>query len=259
MSTQVLFIQSGQTASDAARLFREHKNIPAFAVLNDHQKLVGFISRTNLIEFLAEGYSPHIELGTVIDSDYEAVQADDYLTDVFNREFEYIPVFGDGALVGILYYQDVYHALAARLYGEKMEIESSIDAVYNPVISVDNDLQIKIFNRSAAKLLNLEAGQVRMSNAREALGGTGILESLISGPQLPLPSNKLIISNRSFLPYRTNIVRDGVIIGSILVLREISEFEELVRESKYTKKLNRELDAVIESSFDGLYVTDGQA
>lgn len=259
MNTKVLFIQSRQTASDAARLFREHKNISVAAVLNDHQKLVGFISQNNLIEFLAEGYSPHIELGTVTDSNYEAIQADDYITNIFAGEFEYIPVFKSGALVGILYYQDVYQTLAKKLYDEKLEIESSIDAVYNPVISVDNDLRVKIFNRSAAKLMKLEADQVRMAYAREALAGSGIIESLISGNQSPLPSNKLIISNRSFLPYRTNVVRDGVVIGSILVLREISEFEELVRESEYTKQLNRELDAVIESSFDGLYVTDGQA
>lgn len=259
MNTKVLFIQSRQTASDAARLFREHKNVSVAAVLNDHQKLVGFISKTNLLEFVAEGYSPHIELGSVTHSDYEKIQADDYIPNIFAREFEYIPVFKNGGLVGILYYEDIYHALAEKLYDEKLEIESSIDAVYNPVISIDNDFRIKIFNRSAAKLMKLEPDQVKRAYAREALAGTGIMESFISGSQSPLPSNKLIISNRSFLPYRTNVVRDGVIIGAILVLREISEFEELVRESEYTKKLNRELDAVIESSFDGLYVTDGQA
>ncbi len=173
--------------------------------------------------------------------------------------FEYIPVIDGDQLVGILYYEEVYHAIAERLYDKQLDMEASIDAVYNPVISIDNSYQIEIFNKAAAKLMNMPAQQVRGANAQETLTGSGVWESLVSGSHNPLPANKLIIGGRSFLPYRTDVSRDDRSIGAILVLREISEFEELVKESEYTKKLNRELDAIIESSFDGLYVTDGQA
>ena len=43
------------------------------------------------------------------------------------------------------------------------------------------------------------------------------------------------------------------------VLQDISELEAISSELKLTKLMSEELNAIIESSFDGIYVTDGQA
>ncbi|KUG05220.1 transcriptional regulator [hydrocarbon metagenome] len=259
MNSKVLFLQSRQTIAEAAHLFSDNENMSALPVLDGNQKLVGFLSKKALIAAIARGVLPSNEISPIIAREVRSISLDEYLPDLLNDEFEYIPVFRNSELVGMLYYEEVYHAIAERLYEKKLDMEASIDAVYNPVISIDNEYQIGIFNKAAAKLMSISAEEVRGSNAGDMLAGTGVLESFVSGSHAPLPSNKLVIAGRSFLPYRTNIIRDSKTIGAILVLREISEFEELVKESEYTKKLNRELDAVIESSFDGLYVTDGQA
>ncbi len=259
MNSKVLFLQSRQTIAEAARLFSDNENISALPVLDGNQKLIGFLSKTELIGAIARGVLPSNEISPIIAREVRSISFDEFLPDLLNDEFEYIPVFKNSELVGMLYYEEVYHAIAERLYEKKLDMEASIDAVYNPVISIDNEYQIGIFNKAAAKLMSISAEEVRGSNAGDILAGTGVLESFVSGSHAPLPSNKLVIAGRSFLPYRTNIIRNSRTIGAILVLREISEFEELVKESEYTKKLNRELDAVIESSFDGLYVTDGQA
>ncbi len=259
MNSKVLFLQSRQTIAEAARLFSDNENISALPVLDENQKLIGFISKTELIGAIARGVLPSNEISPIITREVRSISFDEFLPDLLNDKFEYIPVFRSSELVGMLYYEEVYHAIAERLYEKKLDMESSIDAVYNPVISIDNNYKIVIFNKAAAKLMGISAKEVRGLNAWDILAGTGILEAFVSGSHAPLPSNKLVIAGRSFLPYRTNIVKNSKTIGAILVLREISEFEELVKESEYTKKLNRELDAVIESSFDGLYVTDGQA
>ncbi len=259
MNTKVFFLQSRQTIAEAAHLFIENEHISAVPVLDENQKVLGFISQKQLLGALARGVLPSAELSPLLSRGVRTISFDDDLPDILVEKFEYLPVFRDGELLGMLYYEEVYHSIAERLYDKKLDMEASIDAVFNPVISIDNENRIGIFNESAAKLMSIPAEEVRGSNATDILAGTGILESFSSGSNAPLPPNKLIIAGRSFLPYRTNIIRDSKIIGAILVLREISEFEELVKESEYTKKLNRELDAIIESSFDGLYVTDGQA
>lgn len=259
MNSKLLFLQSRQTIAEAAQIFVENDNISAVPVLDENQKLVGYVGKKQLLEAMARGIVPSNELSPILTKNVRSISCDEFLPDILTDRFEYIPVLRNGELVGMLYYEEVYHGIAERLYDKKLDIEAGIDAVYNPVISIDNNYHIGIFNKSAAKLMGISAEEVRGSNAMDILAGTGVLESFISGSHAPLPSNKLIIAGRSFLPYRTNIVKDGITIGAILILREISEFEELVKESEYTKKLNRELDAVIESSFDGLYVTDGQA
>ncbi|MBU0971223.1 MAG: sigma 54-interacting transcriptional regulator, partial [Proteobacteria bacterium] len=49
------------------------------------------------------------------------------------------------------------------------------------------------------------------------------------------------------------------ILGAVAVLQDISELELISTELEYTRKLTSELTAIIESSFDGIYVTDGNA
>jgi PAS domain S-box-containing protein/TyrR family helix-turn-helix protein len=66
-----------------------------------------------------------------------------------------------------------------------------------------------------------------------------------------------MLNNHYFISNRSPIIKDGEIIGAVGVLQDISELEELSRELKYVKELNEELDAIIESSYDGLYITDG--
>ena len=55
------------------------------------------------------------------------------------------------------------------------------------------------------------------------------------------------------------MVIDGRVSGAVAVLQDISELEAISSELENTKLISEELNAIIESSFDGIYVTDGRA
>lgn len=258
MNPRILPLKAKQTLGEVYRLFVDFE-LDASPVINDAGEPIGLITKNHLMEALAEPDSRQVKVDMVMQKHQEAICFEDEVPDIRKQKFICRPVLRDGQLVGMLYYNDVLKALALGVEKEKEEIEATIDAVYNPVIEIDTDYKINIFNRQASKLLGIETEKARGANAHEILGGSEVLEALIHGSHNPLPSNKMVIGSRSFLPYRNNVMKKENIIGSVLVLREISEFEALVKESEYTKKLNRELDAIFESSFDGLYVTDGEA
>ena len=69
---------------------------------------------------------------------------------------------------------------------------------------------------------------------------------------------KIKIGDNSFITNRAPIIKNGEISGAVAVLYDISELEKVTRELEYVKSLNKELDAIIDSSFDGLYITDGK-
>ncbi|HBK54013.1 sigma 54-interacting transcriptional regulator [Syntrophomonas wolfei] len=257
MNPRLLPLRTRQTIGEVSRLFIDF-SLDASPVLNEEQELVGLITKNRLLQVLSQE-SPAIEVQDIMLTDPITIAYDDDVPDIRKQKFTCRPVMRNGQLVGMLYFSDILVALTLEIQKGKKEIEAAIDAVYNPVIEIDNDFRIKIFNRQASRLLGIDMEEARGANAHDLLGGTEVLDSLIHGNHKPLPVNKLVIGDRSFLPYRNDVVQDGNVIGSVLVLREISEFEELVRQSQYTQKLNRELDAIFESSFDGLYVTDGQA
>lgn len=257
MNPRILPLKTRQTLGEVYRLFVDFQ-LDASPVIDDNGEPIGLITKNCLLEVIAEQESRETEIGQIMQKHQGVIYYDDEVPDIRKQRFICRPVLRDGQLVGMLYYNDVLKALALQIKREKEEIEAAIDAVYNPVIEIDSDYKIKIFNRQASKLLGIDTEKARGANAHEILAGSEVLDALIYGSHNPLPSNKMVIGTRSFLPYRNNVMKKDEIIGSVLVLREISEFEALVKESEYTKKLNRELDAVIESSFDGLYVTDGE-
>ena len=67
-----------------------------------------------------------------------------------------------------------------------------------------------------------------------------------------------MLKDSLFISNRTPMFEDGEIIGAVAVLQDISELENISRELEIVKELNRELDAIIESSHDGLYLTNGE-
>ena len=57
---------------------------------------------------------------------------------------------------------------------------------------------------------------------------------------------------------RTPVIVNGKTIGAAAVVQDISELEQISQELQSTRELKEELDAIINSSFDGIYVTDGE-
>ena len=49
------------------------------------------------------------------------------------------------------------------------------------------------------------------------------------------------------------------LIGAICLLEESTEFEKVARQMRFFQHLTRELEAIIDSSSDGLFVCDAQA
>jgi CBS domain-containing protein len=192
MNSSLLFLQCGQSIGEAARLFVENENIAALPVVDDEHQLLGFLSKKQLLVALAGGISSQDGIGSLLNREFKSLSSHDYLPLIIEEKFEYIPVINGGELVGMLYYEEVYHAIAERLYAQQLDMEASIDAVYNPVISIDNEYRIEIFNKAAAKLMGMSAQEVRGSDARKIFHGTGLLDSLLSGSPAPLRDVKVM-------------------------------------------------------------------
>jgi len=75
-------------------------------------------------------------------------------------------------------------------------------------------------------------------------------------PQLNVPAT---YRDTSLVSHRLPIVHDGEIIGAMSVFKHIEAYEELANSVFKLKEYTHEIEAIIESSYDGIYVTDGQA
>jgi PAS domain S-box-containing protein len=85
----------------------------------------------------------------------------------------------------------------------------------------------------------------------------GFKEIIATGkPQIGV---KIQTSGGEVIADRNPLVDDGKVVGVVSVFKEISLYEETAKELHTYKELAKQLDAVINSSYDGLYITNGNA
>ncbi|MDD3894654.1 MAG: sigma 54-interacting transcriptional regulator [Syntrophomonadaceae bacterium] len=251
-----VFLYVGQTVSEAARLLIE-RDIIAAPVLDDRNQCVGSVSKDTLLASLLQGLPADTDISQIMRSEFNILNYDDEIIIEYDKLPEVILVEREGTPAGVIDYPYLMKLDVMRVDIERAKFKASVDAVFTPVMAVDNEGRIKIFNKWMSRLLDIDQKNALEVLAGEVIANKEILDLLKEDPIYT--DMKITIKGNTFIPYSKDILVSNERVGRVLLLRDISEIEQLVKESEYTKRLNQQLEAIIESSFDGLYVTDGQA
>ncbi|MFH1974513.1 MAG: sigma 54-interacting transcriptional regulator [Pseudomonadota bacterium] len=133
------------------------------------------------------------------------------------------------------------------------------DMAYNGIVIVDRKGIIQIYNEAARRVLGIREKDLvgRPIQTVNPLPWKDMKEIINTGtPQI---AKKISINESTIIANRTPIYFDGKIVGVISIFQDISEYEKVSSELESFKRLNEELDAIIESSYDGLYITDAES
>ena len=77
-------------------------------------------------------------------------------------------------------------------------------------------------------------------------------------PQINVPAQAQH-NGRPLVSHRLPITLNGRIVGAMSVFKPLETYEELANDIFKLKEHAHEIEAIIESSYDGIYVTDGEA
>lgn len=136
------------------------------------------------------------------------------------------------------------------------ELSHIFDSTHNGVSIIDKKGTIIVYNRAAGMMLDKNPDEMLgrfigdvFPNAWEDL--EKILKNGIAqiGKRIDL-GNSTIVANR------TPIFEDQQVVGAISVFQDISEYENIAHQLESYKKVNNQLNAIINSSFDGLWICD---
>ncbi|HCF49890.1 MAG TPA: AAA family ATPase [Syntrophomonas sp.] len=255
MTADPIVVRADRSICEVIRLFMENK-IDGVPVVDEDGILIGLFTKGHIYKAIKQSLdlqSPVVELMT---REVFTGQPDDDFEDVVSPSVPRLPVVDQGGrVVGILTRGDIANAFFNSYKNISSELDAIIDSTHNMIISVDENGIIKVFNRSAERLLGLGA-EVIGEHILDVLPNSRLMEVMKTG-QVEL-MQKITLRGREFVSNRSPIIKDNKIIGAVAVLQDPSELEKISRELHYVKELNEELDAIIESSFDGLYISDGQ-
>lgn len=136
-----------------------------------------------------------------------------------------------------------------------MQFEMGFQEIYHGVLMVDINGFILACNKAAKELLGID-GQISGERAREVIPDSAMYDVLETG--IPVVNDKVDIGGRVILFNHKPVFEGNELSGVVTSFQDITDLEMVALELKATKELNKELEAIFNSSYDEIYVTDGE-
>ena len=137
------------------------------------------------------------------------------------------------------------------------DVHEVLDSVYNGIVAIDIQGRIILINKAAARVAGQPQEKLLGEIIENIFPEAGLREILRTEQSQPHQKMKFrhwtLLSNRSPIYDRL-----GCLVGAIGVFQDISELEKVSEELRAEKQFAREREAIIESSYDGIWITDGQ-
>ena len=135
----------------------------------------------------------------------------------------------------------------------------ALDAAHNGVMVIDRQGYVVFYNRGAGKVFGENPTGIIGRHFREVRpeAWEDLLRVMETGePQL---GRKIALRQATIIVNRSPILQGEEVIGAISIFQDISEFETIISKLQGYQRVHRELEAIFESSEDGMYITDGSA
>lgn len=255
MTPNPITLKPDYTIAEVAIIFMENK-IDGAPVVDENNQVIGLFTKSHIYRVITQDVDMKTRVKEIMRTENILIgHPDDEFEDIVTPYVPRLPVVDDSGVVGMLTRGDIAKAFFDSYQIISSELDAIINSTYNMIISVDGHGMIKVFNKAAERMLGLKAEDVIGRHILDVFPNSGLMNIIETGKEEPM--QKIVLNNRQCVSNRSPIKKDGKIIGAVAVIHDISEVEKISKELQYVKELNEELDAIIESSFDGLYVSDG--
>ncbi len=136
--------------------------------------------------------------------------------------------------------------------------ELVLNAFENGVFIVDRSGIVVFSNQAAQQILALDASRLDHAHLANisAKAWKDFQKIMRSGrPQIGI---RYQINNQALYVNRSPVVQAGQVLGVVSVFQKYTDLEKVVFEMEAYKRTVKELNTIIQSTYDGLYITDGQ-
>lgn len=251
-------VQPGQTALEAWRIIKQTQLI-GLPVIDRQGVIIGIVSRNEIINCGPKVLEEDIKVQDIMQQEVYVLKEEAPVSDAWTLPANVFPVVNNsGVVTGILDRSDVGHALFKVASQMFQQVETIMDSAHNGIVSIDKDGIITSFNLAAEKITYRKKSEALGKHLSEVIIPHGLLDILENGNYQSHYKFSVDYSSGThvYLTNRSPIIENGQVVGAIGVFQDISEFEFISEELSSVKQLNKELEAIIESSYDGIIITD---
>ena len=227
-----------------------------FVVVDENGKYYGTISQENLARVKQSPSTDICESPLPVDRAALTFPADfdiEALPDAIQRA---VVLDDERHVLGVVTCGSLIKHLKKMLLDFKNQFSAVIDSVQNGILAVDANGLILIANRVVGDILTIPPAELIGRKVIEVIPNT--LMPYILESHKTLLGQKITLANTIVMANYSPILSEGEIVGAVSVFQDISILENTSSELQYVKSLMQEQEAVINSSYDGIFITDGQ-
>jgi PAS domain S-box-containing protein len=136
------------------------------------------------------------------------------------------------------------------------ELRDVFNSIHNGVVIIDKAGKIVVYNKAAAMMLEKAPGEISGKHIRDVSPDAWDDLKRILEDGRPQIGKKIALGRFTIIANRTPIIRSQEVVGVVSVFQDISDYEGIAEQLESYKRVNKELNGIINSSFDGLWICD---
>ncbi|MBS3970863.1 MAG: sigma 54-interacting transcriptional regulator [Clostridia bacterium] len=220
-------------------------------VVNDDGNIVGILTVFRVLDAIKSGVSLNQKVADIMDTNLTSVYEDDFFEEVRKLPIERLLVMNENKkLVGVLTRLELINKVYNAFDATERELQVILQSIHNGIIAVDMEGRITHFNLAAQRMTGL-SGKDAISKKLDVLfSGIDLGNMLETGVYKQRLGKSMVIIKGS------SIKKEGKKLGTVFVIQDVSELEQISKELDSIKTQARELESIVESSSDGILVTD---
>jgi TyrR family helix-turn-helix protein len=234
------------------------KGLQSVPVVNSQNVLVGVVSYQSFLMTLKNGIDPNSPVNEIMFTDFQTIQENEPIESlIYNTDDIILATNKAGCLTGVITKSDLAGILGEKYFTHNPYLKAIFDSLQNDgILVIDKNAKLLYCNAFAEKIMRISFSETIGRRIQEIFNDDLLLRVLQTGQ--PEEGGKkevdgLIMTSRGF-----PILKNGVVFGAFGVFQDISDKENLKKELARIEALNKELNGIIDSSYDGLVITDAQ-
>lgn len=255
MTPDPVTLRAEDTVRTAAILMMQH-GIDGLPVVDEERRVLGMVTKSHVLEVFLSGGDTSRRVDGIMRRSVITVDPTLSFYEVCNLPAKRLPVVdGGGQLIGMVTKTDLIRAFSADVRMIKERLTTIIESATNAIVAVDRSGIIFTFNSAAERIVGVPAQEAIGKYIHEVIPTSGLINVLASGESQT--GIKIKIGEKTVITNCSPLMKDGQIIGAVGIFQDVSELEKVSRELDSYRELSEELNAIIESSYDGICVADG--
>lgn len=242
------------TVKEAGDIFCS-RPIDGIPVVDTDGQVVGMYTKSHMIHSLMGGKAWDTTVDGNMARNVLCITPERSVYDICLLPVKRLPVVdSDNRLIGVITKTDLMKVFSADVRFIKERLATIIESTHNGIIAVDVNGIVFTYNTAAEKILKTKAAEALGRPVGEVPGSAALVNVLSTGK--PEAGVQVKAGKKILVMNMTPIIKENTVIGAVGVFQDISEVEKISKQLKSFKQLSHELQAVIESSYDGICVTD---